>query len=338
MSPVQNLQPLAENWSDALKAILVPGLNFAQQQPSAKAPYSPFGVDSAGLPVEYAVVRSFKSGDYGIGNCRFWENTDLKNNHCGVDLVSYADAGLQWVTFSDTLGGKNTTAIRVLVNNRTWYLADLRSLDYYGAVRRRPVGRIDQTQLANYKFQYPGLTAAGLNTRRVYAIADGEGILWSPRNYSLWVRVSEHLIIHYIHLIPVDHVNPASFAPQFNQDARAKLEQPFDPKTSVNIKAGQLLGQYAQVGSSDFPHLHIQFTNLHKADVVNYLGGSLPNGASDLDAYVDPINPVGNVNGEDYGLAPFALWTPPRKGALPERISTYGKPVNPIPWHPVTLG
>jgi hypothetical protein len=53
------------------------GLNPIQQQPCSQPPYSPFGCDTEGRPVEYVIVQGFGQAPYPVlNNCSDWSSID----------------------------------------------------------------------------------------------------------------------------------------------------------------------------------------------------------------------------------------------------------------------
>ncbi len=238
-----------------LQEVIQAGMSDGFQQECTSAPYSPFGCDQRGNPIPYAITQGFPQSGYQVGaaddekNCPAWnfEGSLYPEHHCGVDMVSYSDAGFLWNVFRE--GG--VRKVRIQTESGNVHIADIDN--FVDETDGRQIIPSDLI-LGRVKLQYVGhnlgnsilsdtVSSPG---RKVYAIHAGQATEWSSASGTLKVLIFSGenigLEIQYTHLAdcPDGSASPSSL-------------------DGTDIRAGQQIGCYAQVGRTNDAHLHVTY-------------------------------------------------------------------------------
>jgi hypothetical protein len=296
-----------------------------QQQSCTHPPYSPFGCDQSGNPIEYAVVQGFAQAGYGAGmtNCQLWDYSDpaytgYNANHCGIDIVSYSDPG--WLAYKLNPSLESLIALK-FDDEVEWGWFDLDSFNfgdsYPGNWWNSEFSCITREQFNSAMFKYRGYHVYDVESegRKVYALHSGVIKNYEESSFTLTVEVNRPVLfgitlgnrmwVQYTHLIVSDVL----------------IGQP--------ISAGEYIGHYGYVGYTTNPHLHISYLPIG--------GDALRQELLDINCpqnmYLNPTDPFGNpsYNPELASSPPncttcaygwTGMWVPPRRGRFPEHISS----------------
>ncbi len=303
-------------------SILRGGFKQIRQYPCLSSAHSsPFGCDELGRPIPYTVIRGFAQGGYGAtGNCPGWNfaGSVYASHHCGIDMVSFSDPGWLWyLEIEDPpVLIMDEVPAGVGVSSPAYFNAYTGKYAPYGT----PVeasdqwkGPLTQTQFQQARFRYRGhnYESSPVEGRAVYAIRSGFVTEYDPGSATLKVveppdypgeprqLMIDRLEIQYTHILPLESV----------LDKYRSGKKPY-------VRAGQHIGYYAYVGSTDEPHLHVLFKQINIPP--DY-------GCPPEDIYLNPVNPRGRFSTNiQFDLA--AMWTPSgrRPGGYPDHIAGKG--------------